>query len=149
MTDHRDRSLDPNTEAEIRASFGRQGLMRHLGAELCQISAGEVGVRLRYRDVLTQQHDYFHAGATSAIADTAGGYAALSMQPPGSDVLTVSFNLTLVAPAVGTELVATGAVVRAGRTLTTCSLAVTALDGRDVTLVAVGQQTIYRIAPRP
>lgn len=123
--------------------------MRHLGAEVCHTAAGVVRIRLRHGENLTQQHGYFHAGATTAIADTAGGYAALSVQPPGSDVLTVSFNLHLISPAAGTELIATGTVVRAGRTLTTCTLSVITVDGPEEKLVAVGQQTVFRISARP
>ena len=39
----------------IRASFGRQGLMHHLGAELGEVREGQVHVVLRMRDGLTQQ----------------------------------------------------------------------------------------------
>ncbi|GAY14354.1 PaaI family thioesterase [Mycobacterium sp. shizuoka-1] len=149
MSDLDGPSLDPAVAADIRSSFARQGLMRHLGAELSVVRMGQIQVRLSHRTDLTQQHGYFHAGATSAIADTAGGYAALSVHPQGSDVLTVSLHLNLIAPARGNELVAVGTVVRAGRTLTTCSLRVSVNDGQSTTLVALGQQTIYRIRPRP
>lgn len=58
--------------ARVRASFERQGLMSHLGARMTLIAPGRVHIVLPGRPEVTQQHGYFHAGATSAIADTAG-----------------------------------------------------------------------------
>ncbi|MDZ7887121.1 MAG: PaaI family thioesterase [Mycobacterium sp.] len=123
--------------------------MSHLGAQLVAVSAGQVCVRVPYAPKLSQQHGYFHAGVSTAIADTAGGYAAQSVHPAGSDVLTVALTINLIAPAHGAMLVATGTVVRAGRTLTVCTLTVTVEGPQHCAEVAVGQQTICRIMPRP
>ncbi|MGF6942447.1 hypothetical protein BKA18_002239 [Streptomyces auratus] len=38
-----------------------------------------VHIELPGRPEVTQQHGYFHAGATSAVADSAGGYAAYTL----------------------------------------------------------------------
>lgn len=108
----------------VRESFARQGLMRHLGAELSLVQPGEVRIRVPFREELTQQHGFFHAGATSAIADTAGGYAGFTLFPENSSVLTVEFKINLLAPAQGDYLEAVGKVVRSGRTLTVCQLEV-------------------------
>ncbi|MCB6574883.1 PaaI family thioesterase, partial [Phascolarctobacterium faecium] len=71
-------TLTPDTIARIEDSFRDQGLMRHLGAEIAAIRPAEVTLRLPFRPELTQQMGYFHAGATTALADSAGGYAALT-----------------------------------------------------------------------
>jgi hypothetical protein len=71
----------PEVQARIRASFERQGLMRHLGAHITNIAPGRVHIALPSRPEVTQQDGYFHAGATSAIADSAGGYAAFTLSP--------------------------------------------------------------------
>ena len=134
--------LDAASEARVRASFARQGLMLHLGATLANVGAGMVKVRMPYRSELTQQHGYFHAGATSAIADTAGGYAGFSLFPEDSSVLTIEFKINLVAPAQGDFLEAVGTVLRSGRTLTICQMEVFGVAGQERTLVAVGQQTL-------
>ncbi len=128
----------------VRTSFGRQGLMELLGARLGEIAEGRVEIVLPYRDEVTQQHGYFHAGATSAIADSAGGYAAFTLFPEDSAVLTVEYKLNLLAPAEGDRLRAVGTVIRSGRTLTVCGLEVYA----DQTLVAAGQQTVIRVQDR-
>jgi uncharacterized protein (TIGR00369 family) len=111
---------DPEYQRRVRESFARQGLMKHLGAELVSLTPGGAEIRLPFRAELAQQHDYFHAGATGAIADTACGYAAYTLMPADASVLTVEYKINLLAPADGEELVARARVVRAGKTLTIC-----------------------------
>jgi uncharacterized protein (TIGR00369 family) len=138
-----------DVQARIRESFGRQGLMRHLGATLGLIAPGRVHILLPSRPEVTQQHGYVHAGATSAIADSAGGYAALTMFDAASDVLTVEYKINLLAPAAGDHLEAVGKVVKSGRTLTVCTLEVFGVHGTQRSLVANGQQTLIRLNATP
>jgi len=143
------RPKDENFEARIRESFSRQALMSLIGARLGRVEPGRVEIELPFRADLTQQHGYLHAGITSAIADSAGGYAGYSLFPAGSSVLTVEFKINLVAPAAGERFLAEGEVLRPGRTLTICSLEVLALRGDDRVTVAVGQQTLICLEDRP
>lgn len=137
---------DPEVVARIRASFESQGLMRLLGAELTHVAPGRVQISLPRRPEVSQQHGYVHAGATSAIADSAGGYAALTLMPATSEVLTVEYKLNLLAPAAGDRLEAIGSVLKSGRTLSVCRLEVLAVDGEARTLVAAGQQTVIAVS---
>jgi uncharacterized protein (TIGR00369 family) len=137
----------PQIQARIRASFERQGLMRHLGARLGDIEPGRVQILLPSRPEVTQQDDYIHAGATSAIADSAGGYAAFTLFPENTVVLTVEYKINLLAPAVGDHLEAIGTVLKSGRTLTICQLEVS-VQGLTRSLVAVGQQTLICVPER-
>ena len=135
----------PEVQARVRASFGRQGLMGHLGARMTHIGPGCVHITLPSRPEVTQQHGYFHAGATSAVADSAGGYAAFTLFPENAEVLTVEYKINLLAPAVGDRIEAIGTVLKSGRTLTVCNLEVFGVrDGRRK-LVANGQQTLIRL----
>ena len=120
---------DPAYDSRVRASFARQSMMRLLGAFLERVAPGEVDIRLPFRADLTQQHGFLHAGVTTSIADSACGYAAFTLMPPGAAVLTVEFKVNLIAPAAGETFVARGRVLKAGRTLTICSGDVFALDG--------------------
>ena len=139
----------PEVQDRIRASFARQGLMTHLGAELSHIGPGRVHIVLPYRPELTQQHGYIHAGATSAIADSAGGYAAFTCFPADTAVLTVEYKMNLLAPAAGDYLEAEGVVLKAGRTLTVCRLEVYASSPDQRTLIAAGQQTLICVPEPP
>lgn len=140
---------DAEVRARIQDSFDRQGLMRHLGARLTHVGPGRVSISLPARPEVTQQNGYFHAGATSAIADTAGGYAAFTLFPEGTSVLTVEYKINLLAPAEGERIEAEGTVLRPGRTLTVCRLEVFAVRDERRKLVAAGQQTLICVEGRP
>jgi len=139
----------PQVQARIRDSFERQGLMALLGARLDHIGPGRVHIALPNRPEVSQQHGFVHAGATSAIADTAGGYAALTLFDEGSEVLTVEYKINLLAPAAGDHLEAIGTVRKSGRTLTICQLDVYGVTGSSRALVATGQQTLIRVDATP
>jgi uncharacterized protein (TIGR00369 family) len=111
-------ALDPAVEQIVRRSFKAQGLMTALSARIDRLEAGVCSVSIPASDLSTQQHGAFHGGVTASIADTAAGYAALSLMPLGSDVLATEFKLNLLAPALGDRLVAEAQVLKAGRTLT-------------------------------
>ena len=139
----------PDVQDRIRASFEKQGLMRHLGACLGHIGQGRVHILLTRRPEIAQQHGYIHAGATSAIADSAGGSAALTMFGPDTEVLTVAYKINLLAPAGGDHLEAIGTVVKTGRTLTVCQLEVFSTDATRRSMVAVGRRTLVRTPTQP
>lgn len=138
--------IDPEIRARLEASFAAQGLMAHLGARIADIAPGCVTLHLPAGPHLTQQHGYFHAGGTAAIADSAGGYAAFTLFPPGFNVLTTEFKLNLLSPAQGDHLEATGRVIKPGRTLTICQLDVWGVTGAVRRHVATGLQTLIRVA---
>ena len=139
---------DPDFEARVRASFARQAFMAALGAELMAVSPGEVSIALPFREDLTQQHGFLHAGAVASVVDSACGYAALSLMPPGAGVLSVEFKVNLLAPAAGERFIATGRVVKPGRTLTVCAGEVAAERGGERTVVALMQATMMTLAGR-
>ncbi|WP_326763726.1 PaaI family thioesterase [Streptomyces sp. NBC_01591] len=136
----------PAVQKRVQDSFDQQGLMTHLGARLAHIGPGRVHIELPARPEVTQQHGYVHAGATSAIADSAGGYAALTLLSEDAEVLTVEYKINLLAPAAGDRLEAIGTVLKSGRTLTVRQLEVYGVqDGGERKLVANGQQTLIRV----
>ena len=132
---------DPDYAAKVRASFARQSIMDLLGARLTEVLPGEVHIELPYRADLTQQHDFLHAGVTTTIADSAGGYAAFSLMPPRSSILTIEFKVNLLAPAAGESFLAIGRVLRPGRRITTCEFEVHARQGERSKLCLTGLQT--------
>jgi uncharacterized protein (TIGR00369 family) len=134
--------IDPEAERRVRESFSRQGLMRLLGAELGALRAGECEIRVPFRRELTQQHEYFHAGVTAAIADSACGYSAYSLMPADCSVLTVEYKINLIAPAEGKALIARARVLRSGKTLKVCAADVFAVKGGAETLCATTLSTI-------
>jgi uncharacterized protein (TIGR00369 family) len=108
-------------EERIRRSFSMQGFMSTLGAGLTAVAQGSVEIRLPFSPSLTQQNGYLHAGAISAVLDSACGYAALTMAADDKEVLTVELKMNLLAPAAGESFAARAQVKGAGRTLTVCT----------------------------
>jgi uncharacterized protein (TIGR00369 family) len=121
-----DTRLDQDVIRTITESFARQGLMTTFGARIDMLSPGRVTLSLPVTPAISQQHGFAHAGASFALGDSAAGYAALSLMPPGAEVLTVEMKINLVAPAAGRRLIATGEVLRHGRRLTVVRATVSA-----------------------
>jgi uncharacterized protein (TIGR00369 family) len=140
-----DATPNPGFREKVRASFARQGLMKALGGRLLRVDAGRVEIELPYSEVVTQQNGYFHAAAVTAIADNAGGYAALTLMRPEEDVVAAEFKVNLLRPAVGPRLLAEASVLRAGRTLIVSEARVSAFIRDEPVCVAVMLQTNFRI----
>jgi uncharacterized protein (TIGR00369 family) len=132
----------------VTRSFARQGIMVTLGATLERVAPGEVEIALPVGPAVSQQHGFAHAGAVATIADSAAGYAALTLMPAGVGVLTAEFKINLMAPAAGERLVATGRVVKAGRTLTVAQGEVHAEAGGERRLVALLTATLMAVEGR-
>lgn len=122
--------------------------MSYLGATLTELRPGFCEISVPFDERLTQQHGLFHAGVIGTIADSAGGYAGYTLMPAESEVLTVEYKLSLLAPAYGDELKARGQVVRQGRTLvfTECDV-ITRHDGHDKRCAQMTQTLINTRKP--
>lgn len=139
---------NPDWEATVRDSFARQGVMKLIGAEMVALAPGHCEIRLPFRDDLTQQNGFFHAGVTATIVDSAGGYAGLTLMPAGTEVLSVEFKLNLLAPADGDYLVAEGQVLKSGRNLVIARGEVYAIKNGHATHCATMQQTLMTMHPK-
>ena len=130
----------------IEASFLRQGLMQHLGARLVRVEPGLCEVALPYSQQVSQQQGGFHGGAMGALADIAGGYAALTQLADDIEVTTVEYKINFLAAFQDGELRAVGRVARTGRRIIVATADVThvATDGRQ-TACALMQQTLVPV----
>ena len=133
---------NPNFADEVAASFAQQSIMELIGASLTLIEPGVIEITLPYRQDLTQQNGYLHAGIVTTIADSACGYAAFSLMPEGSGVLSVEFKVNLLRPAKGEEFQARAEVIKAGKTLTVVRADVFAMTENERSLVATMQGTM-------
>jgi len=139
---------DPDFEARVRASFARQKVMETIGANLTKVAPGEVEIELLFRDDLTQQHGFLHAGVVTTIVDSACGYAAMTLMPGDATVLTIEYKANFVSPAKGKRMIARGRVTKPGRTVTVCAGDVFALiDGKEK-LVATMLATMMTLRER-
>jgi uncharacterized protein (TIGR00369 family) len=138
---------NPDYAKAVRDSFARQGLMTTLGARIVTIDPGFCVIEMAYAPGVSQQQGFFHGGAIGAIADTAAGYAAYSLMPAGSEILTVEYKLNLVRAAVPPTLRAEGQVLRAGRTLTVCRADIYHQGANGLEPCALLQSTLMRLEP--
>ena len=136
------RLSDPHFADRVRASFERQNAMHLIQASLPVIEHGRTEIHLPHWAGIEQQYGFVHGGVVGMIADSAAGYAAMSMVSPNASVLTVEYKMNLVAPADGETLIARGKVVRPGKTLIITQAEVFAVKNGQETLCALMQQTI-------
>ena len=130
----------------IEASFLRQGMMQNLGARLLRVEPGLCEVSLPHSERVTQQQGSFHGGAMGALADIAGGYAALSAAPLDMEVTTVEYKINFLASFVGGELRAIGRIVKAGKRIIVATAEVVHVDASGKQSVcAVMQQTLVPV----
>lgn len=130
------------TEARVRNSFAKQGLMSTLGAKVGQVEPGYCTIILPYSTRVTQQHGFFHGGATATVADNAAGFASYTLMDEDQQPLTVEFKINFVAPAQGHTLEARGKVMKSGYRLKHVSVEVYALNRDGETLMALALATV-------
>lgn len=131
----------------VAASLARQGMMTHLEAQLLRVEKGEVEIALPYGDKVTQQQGGFHGGAMGALADIAGGYAALTVLPEGMEVVTVEYKINFLSGHQEGELRAVGKVVKGGKRIIVTTAEVFHIDAQgNKSMCAVMQQTLVPVA---
>lgn len=137
-----------NRFRHVTKSFQKQRVMKLLGARICSVSKGIVELSVNSRPALSQQDGFVHAGVLATLLDSAGGYATLSLLPPGSRVLTVEFKINFTRPAVGDAVHARGRVRKLGRTLAVSELEAKIKHDGKWKSCALGSQTVYCIRPK-
>jgi uncharacterized protein (TIGR00369 family) len=142
--------LTESAERRVRASFDAQTMLATLRASIVKLGRGRVVLEMPTDPRFGQQFGYTHAGAVTALVDTACGYAALTAMAEDREVLTVDFSANFLAPAAGERFRATASVLRAGRTIVVTRGEVHALvEAAEPRLVAAMQATMMAVAPPP
>ncbi len=145
---------DPLFKEKVIESFERQKAMQTLGISIKSVEAGEVTLSMAHSDALTQQHGFIHGGIVSTILDSACGYAAFTLMPADTAILSIEFKVNLLSPAKGEQFVAIGKVKKAGKTISVCEGELFAMPVNDSEqntapkLVATMSCTLMAIANR-
>ncbi len=137
-------SLETDDQIAIRvlSSFHKQNAMHLIKASMPVVERGHTEIHIPHWDGIQQQHGFIHGGVVGMIADSAGGYAAMTMTPETSSVLTVEYKINMLSPADGQKLIARGNVIKSGRTLIVTQVEVFSLTDEKEVLCALMQQTI-------
>ncbi len=136
---------DPDFEARCRASFARQAIMTTFGCTLTVVRPGHAEIEMPFRPDLTQQTGSLQAGVMAVLGDNAGGYAGLSLYPPGFEIVAVEFKINFLSPGLGEVIRAVGRVIKNGRTLSVMDVDVFGVTGGREKLIAKMQQTAMRV----
>lgn len=136
----------PFNPGRVRASFAKQRVMATIGASLDRVEPGLVEISMPPNPALVQQHGYLHAGIVATIADSACGYAALSLMPDDAAVLSIEFKTNMLAPADGERFIARGRVIKPGRTIMVCDATVHAVrkDGEKLVATMTGTMMVVQ-----
>lgn len=132
------RPIDPDYQNRVRSSFRKQGVMDTLGAKIITVEPGKVEIDFPFHNSMTQQHGYIHAGIITTVVDSACGYAAYTLMPVESEVLTIEYKVNFMSPAKGESFRAIGKVLKPGRNITVCAGDVIAIDqGKEKTVATM------------
>ena len=93
--------MEPDFEESVRTSLARQTMMTTIGAAMTRVGRGTVEIELPFAPHILQQHGFVHDGAVGMIADSACGFAALTVMPSNRAVLTTEFKINFMAPPPG------------------------------------------------
>jgi uncharacterized protein (TIGR00369 family) len=128
----------------VRNSFANQAMMVSLGAKMTAVSLGQAEITADVSDAYTQQQGFAHGGLVFSIADSAAGYAALTMVPLENEIMTAELKINYLSAGKG-RLIAAGRVLKPGRRLVVVAADVWAIDGETRKHVAVLQGTMVPV----
>lgn len=128
--------------ARLKQSVQKSGFTTLLAAQPIRCWQGESEILLELRPELTQHHGFAHGGVIGALADNACAWAAASV---AGDVVTSSYTLHFLGPAIGDRLRAKGRVIRTGQRQVTVQADVFVETADETKLVATALATIARV----
>ena len=139
---------DPDYRSRVRDSFHRQKVMHTFAITIKDLSPGYIELEMPFREDLTQQHGFLHAGVIATALDSACGYAAFSLMEAQAEVLTVEFKTNLMRPAKGAHFIFRAEVIKPGRTIIVSEGKAYARNGDQEKLIASMSGTLMAITDR-
>jgi uncharacterized protein (TIGR00369 family) len=134
---------NPDFEDVVRSAFQQQSAMALIGAVLEEVEPGVVTIGLKvHHGIMSHVPPIVHGGTIGMIADSAMGFAALTLAPPGGSGVTVEYKLNLLSPAIGEKLVARGVVLKPGSKITVAEADIFVIKDGVRKLVAKSQGTL-------
>jgi len=111
--------MENNKEAleRIYGTFKNQEFLSFVGMKLESVEKGKVAISCENKKEFSQALGFMHGGMIASIADTAGGYAALTLIPSDCHVLTSELKINYMRPAVSKKVIGIGEVINQGKNL--------------------------------
>jgi uncharacterized protein (TIGR00369 family) len=135
---------NPDYAALVQERFAQQKPMQLIGASLQRVEPGyvEISVPCTENIMSIKFANYVHGGIIGMIADSAMGFAGLTMAEPEAVGVTAEYKISMIAAAVGDEVVACGRTIRTGNRVTVTSAEIFAVRNGDRKLVAMALGTL-------
>ncbi len=99
--------------AQSRMKLSRFNML--VGFEVEQLWKGGSVLSMSVQDHHRQIHGVVHGGVTAALADTAAAFAAYTVVPRGTELVTIELKINYLLPIPEGKVRAEGKVLRAGR----------------------------------
>ena len=112
--------IDPDYQARVRTSFAAQTAMSSMQISLLSLAPGHIMMRLNRSPNFLQQQGFIHGGVITSALDSACGFAALSLSAKSTEVLSIEFKTSFMAPARSEEIIIEGVVLKSGRRVSFC-----------------------------
>ncbi|MBB6520837.1 PaaI family thioesterase [Pseudoteredinibacter isoporae] len=103
---------EPETEKLLREFAMAKGFNAWLNFELLAAGQGQIEIRQTVSDDMLQHHGFVHGGVVGALADTACSWAAATL---AGDVVTSSYTIQLLAPALAPTLLVRAQLIKKTR----------------------------------
>ncbi|WP_432515124.1 PaaI family thioesterase [Kineococcus sp. SYSU DK001] len=123
--------MDRNPLTAARADLSPGDLDRKLGVEVLEASASRLVARMPVA-TNTQSYGLLHGGASAALAEAVGSWAAVLHAGPGRTAVGVELNVTHHRSARDGHVTAVATPLHRGRTMATYAVAVNDEEGRAV-----------------
>ncbi len=138
---------DADVRRRVEAAIVRSPYGELLGVELDSVEPDRVRIRLPFRGQNVTFGDTVHGGAIASLVDTAATAACWSSPElePGVRGTTIGFSLNFLAAGRGKALVADARVVKRGRSISVCEVAVADADGAEIARALV----TYKLSAAP
>lgn len=106
--------MNAQIESKIRNSFNSQTFMRSIKAALLVVKEGYIEIGLPFNKDYMQHTQFIHGSVVAGIADTACGYACISLAQEHEEMLTLEYKINFLKPARGSYLTAKAKVFKNG-----------------------------------
>ncbi len=138
-------AADPDFAARMTVEPGADRALGLLKVELVDYGPGWVEMRMPFQRIATNETGIMHGGMVAFLADDAAGFAAYSLMPKGSSVVTVELKINYLAAVTGGWLVARSQVIRSGRSIAVIEVELAMDDGSGERDCAVALVTMMRV----
>jgi uncharacterized protein (TIGR00369 family) len=118
------------------------GYTSAVGTRVESAEAGYVVMSLARTDHVLQANGFFHGGVIAGLADHAAGGAVTTAMPPGRFAVTVNLQVSFLAPAKGTSLIARARALQVGSTIGVARVDVASLADGVETPCAIATVTL-------